>query len=226
MKETWWIEVLGLVVITLVVACGGAEEEVPGGSDGGSGLMGNAGSGGVAAMSPDAAGGSGGQVTTVAPEPALDCSGQTQTNHCMSAAGFIDGDRFDFSCRGDTGGDRGRASIGGTVSYSMNCEDAQQGYSLHLSLPQPGPGAFTVALPGSDGAQLRIRNTEQSGSSDSENFESGSVTGTLERTAGAQGDIDTITGTFEATWLQGDATCRVGCVPIVIKGTFRTVFDF
>jgi hypothetical protein len=175
--------------------------------------------GGSSATGGSSGGGFGG-APPAAPNPTLNCATQTG-NHCISAAGFIDGVPFDFSCTADLGGYR----VKFLDSYGLNCwEETTQPFSFSLSIPLVDPGPFQVAIPNESGGAVQLRfsdtRTNEGADHSDPNFASGTVSGTLTRTT-----TDTLMGTFEATWLGGGSACS-SCVPVSIRGTFRSVFDF
>jgi hypothetical protein len=136
-------------------------------------------------------------------------------------AGVANGTPIEATCLADLGGYR----INSNDSWGLNCD--AESVSVTLWIPHQEAGPIQITLMQNDFGdlpQLRVSDdtSSVSGSLTSSNFESGTITGTLEQPST---EVTVLQGGFEASWSIGNADCT-GCAPMTVTANFRAVFDF
>jgi hypothetical protein len=192
-----------------------------GGTTANHGSGGNAGSG---AGSGGAGGAAAGQGGAAAAQTAEDCSTHTETNHCLSVRGELNGSAFDFTCLVDTGGLRKDVTLNGT--WSLGCTDPATGVEADVTIPHQEPGPFAYGVADNDGISVALELWKTSTLAvASSHLDALEITGDVQSEADAS---PRLTGTFEATWSAGsDPSCTPEtCGTAHVAGSYRSVIDF
>jgi hypothetical protein len=169
-------------------------------------------------------GGAGGQ-SGAADKPSTDCSTHTETNHCFSFKGMLDGRPFDKTCLMDTGGLRQDVTI--NHAWTVSCEDTAISHAdAVVSIKQQMPGAFHYTAAEQDGFGVDIDVFD--GMSDAMSGMPSIGDALIEGEVQMVGTHPLLVGTFHATWIASmDSGCPSGgCPAATITGSFRSEFDF
>jgi hypothetical protein len=210
-------------------AMSGGTGGMTGGTGGASGMTGGGGgmtggSGGASGMTGGGMGGGGAGGNSL-PAPAVDCSTRTDTDHCFSARGEIDGMPFDMSCTMDPGGLRAQVPVNGT--WVISCDELATERRIDLTLPYQDPGmiSFDTADGMMMGLEIRVSTPSRNASSARDNLERMIIGGEMSMQAGTDAII--LAGSFEAEFTEtGDLCDPPTCPPASISASFRSVLDF
>jgi hypothetical protein len=191
---------------------------------GSSGISARAGSGGLAGSAPPSSGTGAGQAGGTS-QTSGDCAARTETSHCVTARGEIDGQAFDITCLADTGGLRIYDVI--NRAWSMSCSDAATSIEAAVSIPEqdPGPFAYGLADVTDDSVvDLELRRNSILAIAISR-LDALAITGEVQMDAGSGTPI---VGTFEGTWSAGsDPRCTPEtCASATVTGSYRSLFNF
>jgi hypothetical protein len=161
------------------------------------------------------------------PAPSVDCSTRTDTVHCVSAVGELNGVPFDITCT--MPGYDFQAVSSANQAWEIACEDftVERRVDVWIPLADPGPFSFGTA-DAENTAQISVEISSQTRTalSGRGNLESMRIEGEM-RMDPAIGTAPIVMGTFQARFRELDDTfCDLSSCPEAwASASFRSVFD-